>query len=219
MSIRDDGPGARGNESGDRPSPTFRKSPNPLDARFPQAVGNPRRCRRHPKVAATRAELGLPRSPAANAALAAVIGPGSKLATRALCRASGPCSASGASLETNCSTCSTGSATANPIEPFPQGLYDVPRLPPAIARWPPTTATERRGKSRWSSACSAPLTAAFEVFPGNTADPTTLAAQVRRIGVRRVALVGEHDHLRTHPHRTGRPGDSALRTVDLRKLL
>ena len=36
---------------------------------------------------------------------------------------------------------------------------------------------------------------AVEVFPGNTADPTTLAAQVRKIrdrfGVRRVALVGD----------------------------
>ena len=55
---------------------------------------------------------------------------------------------------------------------------------------------------------------AVEVFPGNTADPTTLAAQVRKIRDRFGGPPGgpggrpRHDHLGTHPHRsvTGRPG-------------
>ena len=69
---------------------------------------------------------------------------------------------------------------------------------------------------------------AVEVFPGNTADPTTLAAQVRKIrdrfGVRRVALVGDRGMITSARIRTdllpvGLDWISALRTVDLRKLL
>ena len=69
---------------------------------------------------------------------------------------------------------------------------------------------------------------AVEVFPGNTADPTRLAAQVRKIrdrfGVRRVALVGDRGMITSARIRTdllpvGLDWISALRTVDLRKLL
>ena len=67
------------------------------------------------------------------------------------------------------------------------------------------------------SACSAPLTAVrsrSKSFPGNTADPTTLAAQVRKIrdrfAVRRVALVGDRGMITSARIRnrsvTGRPG-------------
>ena len=69
---------------------------------------------------------------------------------------------------------------------------------------------------------------AVEVFPGNTADPTTLAAQIAKIRTRfrvgRIALVGDRGMITTPRIRqnlspAGLDWISALRTVDLRKLL
>ena len=69
---------------------------------------------------------------------------------------------------------------------------------------------------------------AVEVFPGNTADPTTLAAQIAKIRTRfrvgRIALVGDRGMITTARIRqdlspAGLDWISALRTVDLRKLL
>ncbi len=69
---------------------------------------------------------------------------------------------------------------------------------------------------------------AVEVFPGNTADPTTLAAQISKIRTRfrvgRIALAGDRGMITTARIRqdlspAGLDWISALRTVDLRKLL
>ncbi len=69
---------------------------------------------------------------------------------------------------------------------------------------------------------------AVEVFAGNTADPTTVAAQVAklqgRFGVRRIALVGDRGMLTTARLResvapAGLDWISALKSADLRKLL
>ena len=69
---------------------------------------------------------------------------------------------------------------------------------------------------------------AVEVFPGNTADPSTVASQVnrirRRFGIDRVALVGDRGMLTTARIRedlkpAGLNWISALKTQDLRKLL
>ena len=81
-----------------------------------------------------------------------------------------------------------------------------------------------RGRNGAAGGCPV----AVEVFPGNTADPTRLAAQVRKIrdrfGVRRVALVGDRGlitsaRIGTDLLPVGLDWISALRTVDLRKLL
>jgi hypothetical protein len=69
---------------------------------------------------------------------------------------------------------------------------------------------------------------AVEVFAGNTADPTTVAAQVgkvrARFGIERIALVGDRGMLTTARIRedlgpAGLDWISALRTADLRTLL
>ena len=69
---------------------------------------------------------------------------------------------------------------------------------------------------------------AVEVFAGNTADPTTVAAQIRklrkRFGIERIALVGARGMLTTARIRkevepAGLDWISALRTADLRTLL
>lgn len=69
---------------------------------------------------------------------------------------------------------------------------------------------------------------AVEVFPGNTADPATVASQVRklrtRFGIERIALVGDRGMLTTARIRASvAPADldwiSALKSTDLRKLL
>lgn len=69
---------------------------------------------------------------------------------------------------------------------------------------------------------------AVEVYPGNTADPSTVSDQVgklkRRFGLERVVLVGDRgmltqtqiDHLKTHP---GIGWISALRTEKIRRLV
>ena len=69
---------------------------------------------------------------------------------------------------------------------------------------------------------------AVEVFPGNTGDPTTLASQIRKIQDRfrvgRIALVGDRGmitaaRIRQDLSPAGLDWISALRTVDIRKLL
>ena len=69
---------------------------------------------------------------------------------------------------------------------------------------------------------------AVEVFPGNAADPTTVAAQVAKIrdrfAIERIALVGDRGMLTTARIRetvepAGLDWISALKTTDLRKLL
>ena len=69
---------------------------------------------------------------------------------------------------------------------------------------------------------------AVEVFPGNTADPATVASQVRklrtRFGIERIALVGDRGMLTTARIREAvAPADldwiSALKSTDLQKLL
>ena len=69
---------------------------------------------------------------------------------------------------------------------------------------------------------------AFEVFPGGTGDPSTVASQIRklraRFGIERIALVGDRGMLTTTQIRASmEPADlgwiSALKTTDLRKLL
>jgi len=69
---------------------------------------------------------------------------------------------------------------------------------------------------------------AVEVFPGNTGDPTTLASQIRKIRDRfqvgRIALVGDRGMITAARIRqdllpAGLDWISALRTVDIRKLL
>ena len=69
---------------------------------------------------------------------------------------------------------------------------------------------------------------AVEVFPGNTGDPTTLASQIRKIRDRfqvgRIALVGDRGMITAARIRqdllpAGLDWVSALRTVDIRKLL
>ena len=69
---------------------------------------------------------------------------------------------------------------------------------------------------------------AVEVFPGNTADPSTVASQVnkvrKRFGIDRVALVGDRGMLTTARIRedlkpAGLDWISALKTRDIRKLL
>ncbi len=69
---------------------------------------------------------------------------------------------------------------------------------------------------------------ATEVFPGNTADPNTVAAQVRKIrsrfGIERVALVGDRGMLTTARIRedvepAGLDWIPALKTTDIRRLL
>ena len=76
------------------------------------------------------------------------------------------------------------------------------------------------------SADGCPL--AVEVFPGNTADPTTVGPQVERIrkrfGIARIALVGDRGMLTTARIRAdlapaGLDWISALKTQHLRKLL
>ena len=69
---------------------------------------------------------------------------------------------------------------------------------------------------------------AVEVFPGNTGDPTTLASQIRKIRdrfrVARIALVADRGMITATSIRqslspAGLDWISALRTVDIRKLL
>ncbi len=69
---------------------------------------------------------------------------------------------------------------------------------------------------------------AVEAFPGNTADPSTVASQVNRIrkrfGIDRIALVGDRGMLTTARIRediepAGLDWISALKTQDIRKLL
>ena len=69
---------------------------------------------------------------------------------------------------------------------------------------------------------------AVEVFPGNSADPTTVAPQVRRIrdrfGIDRVALVGDRGmitsaRIRDDLEPAGLDWISALKTQDIRRLL
>ena len=69
---------------------------------------------------------------------------------------------------------------------------------------------------------------AVAVFAGNTGDPTTLASQIRKIQDRfrvgRIALVGDRGmitaaRIRQDLSPAGMDWISALRTVDIRKLL
>ena len=207
-------PGARGNESGDRPSPTFRKSPNPSST--PSALSSKaaletlddaaaiRRSLPHGHVAALlglATQLGLPRilnrkpcrqrDLALAAVIARLIHPASKLATARALSPETADSSLGALL-------GLGGVSGNELldmldwlsnrQPWIEQslsrrhlhnttliLYDVTSTYLGNARWPPsvTTATERRGKSRWSSACSAPLTAVRSRSKSSPATPPT----------------------------------------------
>ena len=169
-------------------------------------VGNPRRCRRHPEVAATRAcggpaRLGDPTrssphpQPKALPPTRPRTGrrhrtphpPGlearhrQSLVPRAPTAASGPCSASGASLETSCSTCSTGSATANPgsnasSQHHPDSTVTSTYLEgqqcPLAAFGHNRDGKKGKKQMVFGLLCAADgCPVAVEVFPGNTAGP------------------------------------------------
>ena len=217
-------PGARGNESGDRPSPTFRKSPNPsstpsaLSSKAalslkPSTMPPPSEGVPHGHVAALlglATQLGLPRilnrkpcrqrDLALAAVIARLIHPASKLATaRAVPRdrrqqPRGPARPRGRLWKRAARHARLAQQPPNRTKSFPQASsqhhpdplrrdLDLPRGAAMPVGRAVTMATERRGKSRWSF-CAA------SVFPGNTADPTTLAAQVRDPGSERRAVTG-----------------------------
>ena len=102
----------------------------------------------------------------------------------------------------------------------------------ATVRWRPlaTAARARKASRSSSTACcrTAPDGPWVDVYPGNTADPTTLPDQVaklrHRFGLSRVVLVGDRglltqtqiDQLRQHP---GLGWISALRSGSIRELV